>query len=144
MFTQTYPNGAKVKVRKEHENHCAEYSCKTTADHLIITSFDPDDGCYYYNIMDKDGDQIGDCSCFSDQHLINGGRGRPRKVVAPKPPLFILQYEVDGDPIEKFQTLKEVKARIAELKEDGGHSFEVFKIEKAYTVTLSTLVELKE
>lgn len=48
-----------------------------------------------------------------------------------KPPKFILQYEIDEDPIEEFQTLKEVKNRISELAiDEEAHSFKVYQVTK--------------
>lgn len=53
-----------------------------------------------------------------------------KKAELPKPPKFILQYEIDEDPIEEFQTLREVEKRIRELVNEGGHSFKVYEVKK--------------
>lgn len=52
------------------------------------------------------------------------------KIKEPAPAKFLLQYEIDEDPFEEFQTILEIKKRIKELVEEGGHSFVVWEIKK--------------
>jgi len=56
-----------------------------------------------------------------------------QKIIKQIPPKFILQYEIDEDPFELFNTLNEVKNRIKELMADGGHSYKVYEIKKMWT-----------
>ena len=53
--------------------------------------------------------------------------GKAKKEVPAK---FLLQYEIDEDPFEEFQTLTAVKKRIKELVKEGGHSFVLWEIKK--------------
>ena len=76
------------------------------------------------------------CSCEYKWEWVSSGR----KQIPPK---FILIYEIDEDPVEKFPTLTAVRKRIKELEEQGAHSYEVYEIKKALTVNITKRVEIK-
>lgn len=59
---------------------------------------------------------------------------------------FILQYDREEDPIETFETQKEVIERITELAKDEEvqqDSYKVYEVKKSYEVKVTTTVELK-
>lgn len=67
-------------------------------------------------------------------------KGKSKKILPPK---FLLQYEIDGDPIEEFQTLNEVKKRVKELHEKRGHSFVVYEVKNKIVLDVKEVKTLK-
>ena len=62
---------------------------------------------------------------------------------------FLLKYDLDTDPVEEFETLKEVKARIADLVKNEKtnrlkrDSIVVYEIRKVTKVKIETSVSIK-
>ena len=76
-----------------------------------------------------------------DFELLKGGKKIKLKKVN-----FILQYELDEDPIEEFETLVQVRKRIKELLEDETlkrDSLKVYEIKSVKEVKLSTQIIIK-
>ena len=69
--------------------------------------------------------------------------GKSAKRMKPKQPQFLLQYEIDSDPWEEFQTLSAVRKRIKELEEEGAHSYKVYEIKSVKEVVISKRIEIK-
>lgn len=65
------------------------------------------------------------------------------KVKPLKFPYFVLQYEIDGDPIEEIQTLKLVKQRIEEPHKVRGHSFVVYEVTSKRVISIEQRIEIK-
>lgn len=62
-----YKVGDKCKVLK---NVCGEYNSKEGADHIKITGIRERSNDYCYDILDKDGNELGKCwGCLKDQHI---------------------------------------------------------------------------
>lgn len=61
-----------------------------------------------------------------------GKRGRVKKEKPEAPFRFLLQYELESDPLELFKTMAEVKARVANLVETERYvkkdSFKVYEL----------------
>lgn len=74
-------------------------------------------------------DGYGCCDAVKDFELVKNAPN-----IIPK---FLLQYEIDSDPIEEFTTLIAVKKRIKELVPKGGHSFIVWEIKKKIVLDVS-------
>lgn len=71
------------------------------------------------------------------------GSDKPAKVLPPK---FLLQYELDEDPVEEFQTITEVKKRLQELskyKTLKRDRIFVYEIKKKVKVELEDKVVIK-
>jgi len=64
-----------------------------------------------------------------------------------KPVRFLLQYELDEDPIEEFSTMEEVNERIKELVEEeedlNRDSMVVYEIKSKKTVKVETKITIK-
>ncbi len=62
---------------------------------------------------------------------------------------FLLRYDLKADPIEEFETMKEVKARIRELVKDKDRnglkldSIRVYEVKSATKVVVETSVVIK-
>ncbi len=75
--------------------------------------------------------------------------GKKGKADKPKPVNFLLKYDLDTDPVEEYATLKEVKARIADLvKNEKTNRFKrdsivVYEIKKVTRVKVETSVSIK-
>lgn len=65
---------------------------------------------------------------------------RPKKL---KLPFFLLKYEIKQDPIEEYQTLKEVRDRVKELHSQRGHSFVVYEVTKKIEVSIETEIKVR-
>lgn len=66
--------------------------------------------------------------------------------VKPKPVHFLLKYDLDVDPIEEFETMKEVNDRIKELMNRSDlkrDSMVVYEIKKKSVVKVDTKISLK-
>ncbi|MDD5551100.1 MAG: hypothetical protein PHS34_07570 [Candidatus Omnitrophica bacterium] len=66
-------------------------------------------GIYYYGAI-KSNDEL--ISGWLEKELRLVKKGKPTKVN------YLLQYELENDPIEEFETIKQVEERIKELAED--------------------------
>ena len=79
-------------------------------------------------------------SCFWEGYLDLIGKSKPKKVN------FLLQYELEEDPVEEFETIVQVRKRIKELllrddlKED---SMVVYEIKSVKKVKISKSITIK-
>lgn len=68
------------------------------------------------------------------------------KAGKPKPVHFLLQYQLDEDPIEEFSTMNEVEERLKELAEDENlqrDSIVLYEIKSKKQVLLETKITIK-
>lgn len=101
-------------------------------DYLIIT--DVRKGIYHYDGY-KNNKIFASCyECFKDSDLVLFKKGK--KSIDAK---FLLQYEIEEDPFEEFQTIIDIKKRIKELVKDGAHSFIVWEIKKKIVLDVETV-----
>lgn len=89
------------------------------------------------------------CPCGQHSWEFAEGDGEVVKSGKQLPVKFLLRYDLHSDPVEEYATLKEVKARIAELvkneKVNGlkRDSIRVYEIKKTYPVKVETAVTIK-
>lgn len=105
----------------------ATQNCSGTREGRVYTVHEDEEGDLY----------IEDCTCQETWELAN------RK---GKKPNFLLQYELDEDPIEEFETMKEVEERIQELSERNDlkrDSLVIYEIAKKYEVKIETKISKK-
>ncbi len=83
--------------------------------------------------------------CIYEVRYDDGSRGAGDLThyvfVPPTPVNFILQYDLDVDPFETFETMKEVQARIKELAKRpdlNRDTVKVYEVSKTYDVRLET------
>jgi len=131
--------GDKVKkVRKSDHSNCVPIGAVGVIVG-VLEEWNEDD----YDIDYKEGCHH---SPRHNRRLATGQDSWLKLVSRAKPPKFILQYELDEDPVEEFQTLKEVKKRIQELSKRDDlkrHSIRVYEIKKMWTPTLEETVKIK-
>ena len=76
--------------------------------------------------------------------LVKRGNGKTPK--APKIN-FLLKYDLDVDPVEEFETIKQIKVRIRELIKEGKnpHNIKVYEVKNVKEVELNkkTVVTIK-
>lgn len=82
------------------------------------------------------------CYCEHNWILISKSNNMSKKKVN-----FIIQYMLDEDPVEEFETMAQVDKRIKELSEDSSlerDSIFIYEVKERYSVTLETTVVKKK
>ncbi len=111
------------------------------------TSKGSDAAIYTKGVINIDTASIETCkeehpsyTCITAKQFLDG------KIILPKPPKFLLKYDLDTDPIEEFETLAEVKKRIQELHKehrDTLHNIVVYEIKSKKEIEIEKTIKIK-
>jgi len=120
--------------------------CKIDGDGYIMEFMDVDSGWSRDNSIPSGYKSVGSNTYYfvndDDIKLISKG-----KTMKPKKVNFLLKYDLDEDPIEEFETMKEVDARIKELIEEEDSlqkdSIVIYEVKAKHKVTVATKISKK-